>query len=444
MYSIKHQLLKGLLVNMLLVMFLLMIGLNFMILKLITDHASTRLQHDAESLISELARDANGQWTVNVAHLSTIYNRVRSGHYYLVQTRDFSLRSRSLFDFEFEPRAIDEGPGSSYRMDGAGDEEWLVWQQQINKGGADFTIWVAEDLSPIYRDMRHFFVLGLVVVLASTLLALYRQQRIVGASLNVFEQLRRELNAHDYNASLQRRDSIPREVAPLVEEINQLLRFLQQRTQRTRNAIANLAHELKRPLQILSLKCTGDNAGQDSVRAIEDIHGVIERELRRARLSGSDRLGGACDVREEWPHLIDMTARIYPHISVETNGLQDLKPLPYDRGDVLELLGNLLDNACKFANHQVRVQFAENLHEVSLVFEDDGPGVDESQIKDLARPGFRVDESIKGHGLGLGLCADIVDSFNGSLEFGHAMLGGLKVAVSLPLQVREDLGLDAG
>ena len=436
MYSIRRQLVKGLVVNMLLVMSLLMVGLNFMILNLITDHAATRLQHDAESLISELEQGADGQWTINTAHVPTIYQRVRSGHYYLVQGAGFSLRSRSLFDYEVEPRPLEDGMASRYRLDGAGDEEWLVWQQRINKGGADFDVWVAEDLSPIYRDMRHFFVLGLLVVLVSTLFALYRQQRIVGASLSVFEQLRAELNAHDYSASLQRKDSIPSEVAPLVEEINQLVRFLQQRTQRTRTAIANLTHELKRPLQILALRCTRDSAGDDSVRAIQDIHTLIERELRRARLTGSDRLGGACDVTEEWPHLIDMTGRIYPQIAVETQGVDGLQPLPYDRGDMLELLGNLLDNACKFARQRVRVSFSESLFELRLVFEDDGPGVDESQIGNLARPGFRLDESVKGHGLGLGLCADIVAGFNGSLSFGRASLGGLMVTVLLPLPTR--------
>ena len=100
---------------------------------------------------------------------------------------------------------------------------------------------------------------------------------------------------------------------------------------------------------------------------------------------------------------------------------------------MLELLGNLLDNACKFARRQVQVEFSENVYEVRLVFMDDGPGVDESQLKELARPGFRLDESIKGHGLGLGLCSDIVSSFNGSMQFGRGEFGGLKVTVLLPL-----------
>jgi signal transduction histidine kinase len=433
MYSIRHRLARGLLVNMLLVMSLLVVGLNFMILELITGHTATRLQHDADSLISDLRRDAEGAWAIDATHVSTIYNRVRSGHYYLVQGSGFELRSRSLFDFEVEPRAVAEAGGSSYRMPGPGDEEWLVYQQRVTKGGAHFTVWVAEDMSPIFGDMRHFFLVGLGVVLVATLFALYRQHRIVGASFGVFEQLRNELNGHDYGDGLGRQQPVPREVAPLVDEINELLRSLRQRTQRTRNAIANLTHELKRPLQILSLKCGGDGADAEGQRAIDDIQAVIDRELKRARLSGSDRIGGVFDLTEEWPHLVDMTARIYPGIEVDTRWHDPVTSLSFDRGDMLELLGNLLDNACKFARSRVRVEFSRKSSVLLIVFEDDGCGVDGSHLAELGRPGFRLDESVHGHGLGLSLCADIVDSFQGDLRFDRAGLGGLRVRVELPV-----------
>jgi signal transduction histidine kinase len=105
---------------------------------------------------------------------------------------------------------------------------------------------------------------------------------------------------------------------------------------------------------------------------------------------------------------------------------------PGDREDLLELLGNLLDNACKWARHRVALT-VEQGSDLSFRIEDDGPGCPPELLDELARRGVRVDESTAGHGLGLAIVRDIVVSYGGTIRFGRSASLGFEVDVALPL-----------
>ncbi|MNP36168.1 Virulence sensor histidine kinase PhoQ [compost metagenome] len=117
------------------------------------------------------------------------------------------------------------------------------------------------------------------------------------------------------------------------------------------------------------------------------------------------------------------------HLSyVAPTGLQ----LPWDREDLLELLGNLLDNACKWADAEVRLSVVETAQAFELSVEDDGPGIPQDQRDQVISRGTRLDEQTDGHGLGLGIVRDIVDSWGGQLLLQESEWGGLKVTIDLP------------
>jgi len=105
-----------------------------------------------------------------------------------------------------------------------------------------------------------------------------------------------------------------------------------------------------------------------------------------------------------------------------------------DREDLLEMLGNLLDNACKWCRKRVNIQVYQN-HYCCFVVEDDGAGCDDGELSQLAQRGYRADESVAGSGLGLAIVADIVESYSGEMLFSRSSMGGLKVEVRLPLIV---------
>lgn len=106
--------------------------------------------------------------------------------------------------------------------------------------------------------------------------------------------------------------------------------------------------------------------------------------------------------------------------------------LPWDREDLLELLGNLLDNACKWADADVRLAVSETPRSFLLAVEDDGPGIPQAQREQVLSRGARLDEQIDGHGLGLGIVRDIVEVWGGTLQLQDSELGGLKALIELP------------
>jgi len=136
-------------------------------------------------------------------------------------------------------------------------------------------------------------------------------------------------------------------------------------------------------------------------------------------------------VTDELEPLIKVIQSIYPNKLTEAKQPQGLV-MPHDRDDMLELLGNLLDNACKYAKTNALIQFEEINDGWRITIEDDGKGVSESALQVISGKGVRLDESIQGHGFGLSICKDIVESYPGSLNFQPSGLGGLKVTISLP------------
>lgn len=434
MYSLKSKLNESLVLNLSLVMLLLLGSLGFAIQRLLMDHMLTRLEHDAESLISIIEKDSEQRWSINPAHVSAVYNRVHSGHYYRVSAPGQVIRSRSLFDFEFSVPPVVGGRSMSYQMKGLGGESWLVWRQVIRKDKELLDVLVAEDITPVYQSLLRFLWVAVAFVVLAALLAIYLQRRILGRAFQVFDELRNNLQAIRHRSSGIHTAQIPSEVFPLVREIELLVEQLGLRIQRTRNAIGNLSHEIKRPLQLLTLQAQHEQGKEMLNKALDDIRSIVDRELRRAKISGSSRVGGEFRIHEELPYLVEVMQKIYPAIEIQLNIQGGVDGIGMDRDDMLELMGNLMDNACKFARNRVRCRVTEQHNRLVLLLEDDGPGVAVDLLQKITRKGARLDESVEGHGLGLSICVDIVNSYQGTLDFGRSELGGLRAEVGLPMR----------
>jgi signal transduction histidine kinase len=169
--------------------------------------------------------------------------------------------------------------------------------------------------------------------------------------------------------------------------------------------------------------------------AIGKIRTIAERELKHARLAGTSvSASQRFDVARELPGLIDVLKKIYveKRLAYEVS-LPDTSSLSGDREDLLELFGNLLDNASKWAGSVVRITVAAG-DGLTLRVEDDGPGVDEAEIERLLGRGERNDESSPGHGLGLAIVEDIVTQYGGELTLGRSEdLGGFRVDIRMPV-----------
>jgi signal transduction histidine kinase len=408
----------------------------------LTEHfVASRLEHDAESVLAAMRLDDSGRPQVRWRRIDAIYNQPLSGHYYQINFRDGEqVVSRSQWDQRLEIPAFDPGTRGQWRMPGPAGQELLVWAAGYNKQGKIFSIAVAEDMTPLNQRLTQFEWWFVGLILVGTLLLFAGQQLIVRAALVRLERVREEMARLERGEVRALTSQVPTEVAPLVVQFNHLLGLFQQRLEHSRKGLGNLSHAFKGPINLLQQQLESDElAAHPELKVamqqqLSRIRQLMEREMKRARLAGSGISGGRFNAGREMPALLRVLRQIYheKQLAIETR-VPEAGQLAVDREDMLELLGNLLDNACKWARGRVRCVIAQ--HDALVIeVEDDGPGVSAEALARLTGRGVRIDESVDGHGLGLAITKDMVQLYGGGIEFMPAPeLGGLKVRVTLPL-----------
>ncbi len=392
---------------------------------------SSRLEHDGEALLASLQQDDTGQWHLKNSQVGHIYQRIFSGHYYVIESSQQKIRSRSLWDQQL-PSLIE-----SEHIPGPQNQKLLVWEKHFQLNQQDINILVAEDITPLEASL-HRFTLFYALICLAILAALFIVQRlVVKHSLVSLNKVRNELEALSEGELASLSSEVPQEIKPLVNEVNRLLQLLAQRLHRSNNAMGNLAHSLKHPLNLLMQLAQQENLDNPTQQELktqtQKIHQLMERELKRARIAGAGLPGQHFSAEDELPTLVDVLKRVYQHKELEVHyQIDQHTEYKADRNDMLELLGNLLDNACKWSNHQVQCNITID-KSISIIIEDDGPGCDEEKLAQLTERGVRIDESVSGSGLGLAIVKDIVELYQGELEFGRSItLGGFQVTVKLP------------
>lgn len=228
----------------------------------------------------------------------------------------------------------------------------------------------------------------------------------------------------------------PAEIAPVVAELNALLDQNAQNLERARGHVANLAHALKTPLATLSMALAEPARDPDGAlrRQVDDMDRRVRHHLRRARaaaLAGSARGRTALA-----PRLSDLRAAL-ARIHAEKGAAIDLDvpealAVSCEGQDLDEMLGNLVDNACRWCRARVRVSATTRDGAVAVVVEDDGPGLDPAAASAVMARGRRLDEGVPGHGFGLPITLELAELYGGGLSLGRSDLGGLRADLVLP------------
>ncbi|WP_027853217.1 sensor histidine kinase [Marinobacterium litorale] len=432
---IRHRLLMVLLV----VFGGLAVLLDLAIENLTGDFVQSRLQIDAESLIAALEQTGpDGQWQVDEQHLPGAYQRPRSGYYYQLSYNGADLsgeiRSRSLWDLEVNTRQLDPGVTQTQVMSAIEGQRWLVRQLGFVRRDTAFSLWIAQDVAPLDSARRRFELYLLGIVLVTIAVLLFWQRLILHRGFAALEPLRAALRDQALGGESELPSRVPQEVQPLVDAIQMRLQRSGEQTKRSRTALGNLAHELKRPLQQLRWlagKCPDAEGRVEMEQIYEQLSQRIERELRRARIAGAPAPGQQFVPTEEVPHLEKLLALSAPG-SLRLHKQLPEGAMPYDRDDMIELLGNLLDNAWRFAREQVWLSITAVPDGWRITVADDGPGVPDQLLSSLSQRGLRVDESQgDGQGLGLSICQSVVESYDGTINFEHSRHGGLAVVIDM-------------
>jgi signal transduction histidine kinase len=231
-------------------------------------------------------------------------------------------------------------------------------------------------------------------------------------------------------------DDQPAEIAPVVAELNALLDQNAQNLERARGHVANLAHALKTPLATLSMALADPARDPDGAlrRQVDDMDRRVRHHLRRARaaaLAGSARRRTLLAPRLS--DLRDALARLYAGkgVAIDLAAPADIAA-PCEGQDLDEMLGNLVDNACRWCRSRVRISVAARDDGVRVRVEDDGPGLDAEAAASVMARGRRLDEGVPGHGFGLPITLELAELYGGGLSLGRSDLGGLRAELVLP------------
>ncbi len=438
MRSLRSRLGLGLIGSLVVMLALLWLTAGHSVSVLLEEQLASRLEHDAESLLGGIGIDADGTLSLDAQRIQGIYRQPYSGHYFQIEVNGRISRSRSLWDETLPAQEAAVGETRQAFITGPQQQSLLLWARTYRKQGHAVNISVAEDLAAMREGVRRFQWRLLAWSLAVLLVLLLIQQYIVARSLRPVSAAADDIARLEKGEITQLQEQVPAEVRPLVRAINTLLQRQQQRLQRSREALGNLAHGIKTPLTVLQ-QLAAEKIPAEETAAHEQLNGfsrqinqLVNASLRRARLSGDGLGASRFDLQQDLPVLLDTLARLHRERSITVQQeLGDTRQLPLEQQDGMELLGNLLDNAWKWAESTVRLSVVDGARPV-IVVEDDGAGIDDAELEQLLRRGARQDEAISGYGIGLSIVRGLVDELGGSLGLGRsATLGGLMVTVRL-------------
>jgi signal transduction histidine kinase len=408
-------------------------------------HVSRTLAQDLEvhlkQLLAGIDVDPQGKLVLTQTPVDPRFADPLSGLYWQVgDDRGQLLRSRSLWDSAMNLPTDRLGPGETHQheTDVPGGRRVLVAERAVTLSGDGkpviVRLAVAEDLARISAATSAFAKdLSIALVILGGVLA-FATWIQVGVGLRPLVALRRGVADIRAGRSRHLPSAVPSEVHPLVEEVNALIDAQESEIERSRGRAADLAHGLKTPLAALAadasrLRECGERDIARDIEAVGEAMGRhVDRELARARVRGRARTRASTPVEPLVRSIVATLSRTPDGARVRFENLVgDDMHVPFDRTDLAEVLGNLIENAARHAAGRVRI--ATDGSGPSLVVEDDGPGVEPAHLSRVLERGARLDERGGAAGLGLAIVQDVLDAYGWCLELSRSQFGGLKAAI---------------
>ena len=315
----------------------------------------------------------------------------------------------------------------------------VQWEVDGNRGSR-FTFEVAESRNILGSQVAHFRR-SLWGWLAGAALALLLAQGLVlRLGLAPLRRVAVELSEIESGSRQRLSARYPRELDRLTERINAFIETGRGRLERSRNALAELAHSLKTPLAVLQSALDADADREDMRRSLSEqtarMHRTIDYQLQRAAASGPTPLAPSVEIAPLLQRLRESLLKVYADkgLSVDIDVDAGIA-FHADEGDLVEIFGNVLDNACKWADTRVRVRAESDGEGLRLRIDDDGPGIPANKLEAVLARGVRADATTPGYGIGLAVVRDIlVEAYGGEIDIEDGELGGTAVKIRMPLR----------
>jgi two-component system sensor histidine kinase PhoQ len=298
------------------------------------------------------------------------------------------------------------------------------------------TFSVAESLDAYYAQIATFRRQLLGWFTAIAIVMLFAISLLMRSLLQPLRQIEREITEIEEGRRQALSENLPSELNPVARNVNLLISNERARSERYMHTLDNLAHSLKTPLAAVRsviAEHPDSELGKRVETQVERMHDIVRYQLRKPASYASEGFGlSAVAVESELKRLVDALQKVYKDKNPDiVLNVSDGVVFRGDRGDFLELAGNLLDNACKWCKSRVELHMRPLAGSaLELVVADDGPGIPEEMAGILLERGMRLDESAPGHGIGLAVVRDIAANYGGDVRIAKSVLGGTAVTVT--------------
>lgn len=356
---------------------------------------------------------------------------------------EIERRSGPIAEYQQRIRGV-EGESYVARI-GDGLQVQVMRREVLREGdGVAAGLWeiaVAEARVSLSRDQLEFrrSLFGALIGLGASLVLAGAAQ--TGMALRPLVALRAAFLGYRNGDSTRIEGEYPSDIATLVDDLNELLDRNEEMIRRARRQAADLAHALKTPAAVLRNDLRAPSASIEEAEArrarmseaIDRVESLIARYTARARMAGASAPTAMCTVAPVVHTLGRVMAQVHAgaDLTFQSEVPEHLR-VRAEEEDVEELLGNLIDNAHKWAVEFVTVTARQEGAEAIITVEDDGPGIPEDGRQKALAAGMRLDEAVPGTGLGLAICSDIARAYGGELSLGASEMGGLAATVRLP------------
>ena len=412
-----------------------------------TAASKSRLQ---ESLVAQIyalmavAEEQDGQITLPEILRNDRLNHLNSGlvAYVLDVDGDLIWRSQSSDIFSVLPdisqnyslTELTEWRIENKRMFWIGDT--IIWEHEDGTEG-EYLFLIGEKRTLLTAAVREFKreIMGWLSITAVVLIL------VLGLALNIsllpLRKAQRQIELISQGDAEKVEGEFPAELAPLTSSINQFIESEIHQKKRYRDTLGNLAHSLKTPLAVVKSEIhqLGESSQQSQLqKQIERIDDIVKYQLNRSVVTAGQTMKRKSLVEPEVKKIVDALNKVHMSKGLTISySVSDESYFPGEQGDLMELIGNLADNACKWAIGQVKISVEKVSCNLIFIVEDDGRGIPKEKRELILNRGKRLDQQAEGQGLGLSIVMDIIKIYKGQISIKQSDLGGAKFVLQIPI-----------
>lgn len=430
----SHSIKSRLLISSVLWLVPIVLLVAILIPKAINEHLHRNVKTQIELLLDVMEENLTVDSTGNLSFPHKMsdprFRKPHGGLYWQISTPDTQLLSRSLWNQSI----VETG---SERI-GPNQDRLIYIERKVFVDGypSPVILFIGRDSAPIEKTtkalMADVWLILLIFILC--LVAIITVQ--TGWAIRPLVALQGELDKLKHGEVESLTGHFPSEVSPLVDSLNTLVFHYQDLLERAQNHAGNLSHAMKTPLSIFKnlVKRVPEQERPEWDKPLNDMEHYIDYHLNRARMAGSHNILSVSSCPAERVDAMELAFdKVYSERSIIlVNELDSAIRVAVERQDLDEMLGNLIENAYKWATSVITVTSKyQGKDEVIIKIEDDGPGVPPDKMDEITQRGFRLDETTPGTGLGLNIVAEMAHSYRGSLSFETGSKGGLIAVLAL-------------